>query len=210
MLGSLWWGSCEKYLAHKSVSLSDLSEQTKHTVSDKANLVLSDSPLAYYLFARETYQNGSANDASQNQMMILHDLFLQFLKENIRVQAPIWHFIIELIKDKRNVIGMEVICRAGDLRFKILPSVVFGLTLFLFVDHHVVLKFLFPCRHCALIRSPFWSELVLRTVKGLPACCKLIPWSDLCPLVSSVDHNLSSAGNPLSKYNSWPVNLLER
>ena len=45
MLGSLWWGSCGTYLSRKSVSLSDLSEQTKHTVSDKTNLVLSDSPL---------------------------------------------------------------------------------------------------------------------------------------------------------------------
>ena len=46
------------YSAHKSVSWSDLSEQTKYTATDKANLALSDSPLPNYLYAQETYQTG--------------------------------------------------------------------------------------------------------------------------------------------------------
>jgi hypothetical protein len=51
------------YSDHKSVSWSDLSEQTKYTVTDKDNLALSDSPLPNYFYAQETYQTGFASVA---------------------------------------------------------------------------------------------------------------------------------------------------
>ena len=60
--------------------------------------------------------------------MILQDLFLQFFEENIRVQTPILLFVIELIKDKRSMIRVEVICHASDLRFISQPSIALGLT----------------------------------------------------------------------------------
>jgi hypothetical protein len=49
------------YSTHKSLSWSDLSEQTKYAATDKGNLALSDSPLPNYLYAQGTYQTGFAS-----------------------------------------------------------------------------------------------------------------------------------------------------
>ena len=58
------------YSAHRFVSWSDLSEQTKYTATDKANLALSDSPLPYYLYAQETYQTGFASVTWRHHILL--------------------------------------------------------------------------------------------------------------------------------------------
>ena len=134
------------YSAQKSVSWSDLSEQTKHTATDKANLALSDSPLPNYLYAQETYQTGFASVAWLHHIrldgarlwkhryncsplafawMILPGLIPQFFEENIRGQAPVWQLAIVLLKDERGMFRVEIICRANNLRIKEQPSIIF-------------------------------------------------------------------------------------
>jgi hypothetical protein len=57
--------------------------------------------------------------------MILPGLIPQFFEENIRGQAPIWQLAIELLKDKRGMIRVEIICRANDLRIVEQSSIIF-------------------------------------------------------------------------------------
>jgi len=59
----------------------------------------------------------------------LPGLIPQYFEEYIQGQTPIWQLAIELLKDKRGMIWVEIICRANDLRIIEQPSIMIDLVL---------------------------------------------------------------------------------
>jgi hypothetical protein len=57
--------------------------------------------------------------------MILSGLIPQFFEENIQGQVPICQLAVVLLKDERDMIGVEIICRVDDLRIKGQSRIIF-------------------------------------------------------------------------------------